>query len=44
MTWSRLRPGLVWLSRLLVAGVFIAAAVPKLADPVAFDEFLRSSG
>ena len=42
MTWSRLRPGLVWLSRLLVAGVFIAAAVPKLADPVAFAEDIRN--
>lgn len=29
---------LVWLSRLVVAGVFVAAAVPKLMDPVTFAE------
>ena len=29
---------LVWVSRLVVAGVFVAAAVPKLMDPVTFAE------
>lgn len=30
--------GLVWAARLLVAGVFIWAAIPKLLDPVGFAE------
>ena len=33
-TW--LRAGAVWTARLAVAGVFLAAAIPKLLDPVAF--------
>lgn len=28
--------GLAWLARLVLAGVFLAAAAPKLADPAAF--------
>jgi putative oxidoreductase len=30
------REGLAWLARLVLAGVFLAAAAPKLADPAAF--------
>ncbi|MBK7827283.1 MauE/DoxX family redox-associated membrane protein [Nannocystis sp.] len=33
---SRLGPTLAWLARLSLAGVFLAAAAPKLADPAAF--------
>lgn len=33
---SELGPALTWLARLSLAGVFLAAAAPKLADPVAF--------
>lgn len=33
---SRWRRGGVWVLRLVVAGVLLAAAAPKLADPVAF--------
>ena len=35
---NRLRTGLVWAARILVAGTFAAAAVPKLADPAGFAE------
>ena len=33
MSWSRIGE---WLARLTLAGVFLAAALPKIADPLAF--------
>lgn len=33
---ARIQHGAVWVARLVLAGVLLAAALPKLADPAAF--------
>ena len=33
---------LIWLLRLVIAGVFLFAAIPKLRDPVAFADSIRN--
>ena len=39
---SRVRVVVAWGARLLVAAVFVAAAVPKLQDPLTFAEDIRN--
>lgn len=39
---SKTRVAVAWVSRILVAAIFVAAAIPKLQDPLTFAQDIRN--